>query len=122
MVPERVKIGLADTAVDFITGVPVLVVDPVAFVTVTVVDVDAVITKLVPLFPVAPPVYPEMVTAAPAQPFDPAPDSEAARVYTQLLPDGLVGAVLVLKATVVADPVTVGVVLAHENAAARPEV
>ena len=79
-VPLKVITGLATTADEIITGVPVLVTTPEAFVMVTVVVVEAVIGRDAPLFPVAPPVYPVIVTVAPAQAFDPAPDSVAAKV------------------------------------------
>jgi hypothetical protein len=82
--------------------------------------VEAVIVK-VPLLPVAPPVHPEVVTLAPTHAFEPAPVSVAARVYVHTLPT-LVGTVLVLRATVVVAPVTVGVVLFHDHAAARAVV
>ena len=84
-VPAICKTGLLDTTLEIMTGVPVLIVVPVAFCTVTVVVVDAVIVK-VPLFPVAPPVQPEVVTLAPTHAFDPAPDSVAARVYVHEIP------------------------------------
>ena len=117
--PAICKTGLLDTALEIMTGVPVFVVVPLALVHETVVVVEAVIVK-VPLLTAAPPVHPEVVTLAPTHAFEPAPDSEAARVYVHTLPDPpLVGAVLVLRATVVAAPVTVGVVLFHDHAAAR---
>ena len=80
MVALRLRVGDFTTTVETITGVPVLVVVPVAFVMSTVVVVLATIGKDVPLLPVAPPVYPEIVTAAPIHPLEPAPDSDAARV------------------------------------------
>src|SRR5208282_827668 len=86
IVPDKLRTGESTTAELIITGVvPVLVVVPVAFVNVTVVVVEAVNIN-VPLFPVAPPVYPLMVTEAPAHALEPAPDSVAARVYTHTLP------------------------------------
>jgi hypothetical protein len=117
IVPASCKIGLLTTALEIATGVPVFTVVPVGFVTVIVVVVDAVIVN-VPLLPVAPPVHPEVVTLAPTHAFEPAPVSVAARVYVHTLPT-LVGTVLVLRATVVVAPVTVGVVLFHDHAAAR---
>ena len=86
-VPAICKTGLLDTALEIMTGVPVLVVVPVAFCMVTVVVVDAVTRRETPLFPVAPPVYPEIVTSALTQPFEPAPVSVAARVYVHTLPE-----------------------------------
>jgi hypothetical protein len=74
------SMGESTTAEEIITGVPALVVVPEALVTSTVVVVEATIGRDTPLFPVAPPVYPERVTAAPAQALDPAPDSAAASV------------------------------------------
>lgn len=112
-VPAMFRIAELETAVERMVGAPVLVVVPVAFVMVTVVLVEAVTAKLVPLLPVAPPVYPAKVTDAPAQPFEPAPVSEADSVYTQLFPPALLGGVVVLRARDVAVPVTVGVVFAH---------
>ena len=118
-VPASCRTGLDETALEIITGVPVFVVVPLELVHETVVVVEAVIVK-VPLLPVAPLVHPEVVTLAPTHAFEPAPDSEAARVYVHTLPlPPLVGAVLVLRATVVDAPVTVGVVLFHDHAAAR---
>ena len=116
-VPASCRTGLDETALEIMTGVPVFVAVPLALVHETVVVVEAVIVK-VPLLPVAPLVHPEVVTLAPTHAFEPAPDSEAARVYVHTLPT-LVGAVLVLRATVVDAPVTVGVVLFHDHAAAR---
>ena len=119
-VPAICKIGLEETAEDIATGVaPVLTVVPVEFDTVMVVVVDAVMVKL-PLLPVAPPVYPEIVIVALTHPFEPAPVSVAARVYVHDVPPGWVGAVDVLNATVVLAPVTVGVLFAHVHAAASP--
>ena len=117
-VPAICKTGLDDTADEIMTGVPVFVAVPLALVHETVVVVEAVIVK-VPLLPVAPLVHPEVVTLAPTHAFEPAPDSEAARVYVHTLPTG-VGAVLVLRATVVDAPVTVGVLFCQIHAAARP--
>jgi hypothetical protein len=111
-VPANSKIGLFTTADEIITGVPVLVVVPEAFVIWNVVVVDAVIVN-VPLLPVAPPVYPVIEMDAPTQALEPEPVSVAAYVYCQMLPEILVGAVEVLKANVVEEPVTVGVVFAH---------
>ena len=116
-VPASCRTGLDETALEIMTGVPVFVAVPLALVHETVVVVEAVIVK-VPLLPVAPLVHPEVVTLAPTHAFEPAPDSEAARVYVHTLPT-VVGAVLVLRATVVDAPVTVGVVLFHDHAAAR---
>jgi hypothetical protein len=79
-VPASCRTGLDETALEIMTGVPVLIVVPVAFCMVTVVVVDAVTRREAPLFPVAPPVNPEIVTSALTQPFEPAPDSDAARV------------------------------------------
>jgi hypothetical protein len=118
-VPEICKIGELSTEEEIITGVPVLVVVPEALVKVTVVVVEAVRTN-VPLFPVALPVYPERVTEAPFHPLEPAPDSVAANVYVHEVPlPPFDGATLVLNATVVEAPVTVGVVFDHTHAAAR---
>ena len=115
--PASCRTGLDETALEIMTGVPVFVAVPLALVHETVVVVEAVIVK-VPLLPVAPLVHPEVVTLAPTHAFEPAPVSVAARVYVHTLPT-LVGAVLVLRATVVVAPVTVGVVLVHDHAAAR---
>ena len=117
-VPAICKTGLLDTALEIMTGVPVFVTVPLSLVHETVVVVEAVIVK-VPLLPVAPLVHPEVVTLAPTHAFEPAPDSEAARVYVHTLLT-LVGAVLVLRATVVDAPVTVGVLFCQVHADARP--
>lgn len=93
------------------TGVPVFVVVPVGFVISTLRLVLAVIRRLVPLFPVAPPVKPEIVTRAPTQALRAAPDAGDANVYFHVLPDGFDGGVTVLSASVVISPVTVGVTL-----------
>jgi hypothetical protein len=114
IVPDNSKIGLLTTADESMTGVPAWRIVPVVLVTVMVVVVDAVMTN-VPLFPVDVPVKPEIVTEALTQPFEPAPDSVAARVYTQTFPLGLVGATVVLNATVVEAPVTVGVVFCNRS-------
>ena len=119
-VPASCRTGLDETALEIMTGVPVFVAVPLALVHETVVVVEAVIVK-VPLLPVAPPVHPEVVTLAPTHAFEPAPVSVAARVYVHTLPlPPLVGTVLVLRATVVDAPVTVGVLFCQAHAAARP--
>lgn len=61
-----------------------------------------------------------MVTAALIHAFEPAPDSDTARVYVHEVPPEWVGAVDVLNARVVLAPVTVGVLFAHVHAAASP--
>ena len=78
--PAILTNGELETAVEMITGVPPQdVPDPLAFVMVTVVVVEAVTGRLLALLPVQP-VQPDMVTTAPTQPFVPAPVSVAANV------------------------------------------